>query len=331
MKNPKIVLAISPVNFLKDDYSILNHADDFFLWYVNISNTKETEINNKRWYRYSNFNISDNKHIDMLKNISKYKNKLWKKINLVLNNIWLLDNINKIKQEIETILKIIEIDRFIVADFYMLDFLEKNFPKIWINLSSLAIFSNLSHFWILKDYKNIKRIILHRDIDEDSIIDIIDYLTTENINIELEYFAMNEWCYNIDWLCFSLHNIEDNIPFVCQRNWFYNNNLITKYMTERSNCQLCMLKNIENKAKKNKKSINIYDYIEYYKIPWRGHNSKIMSAYCKITKNIIKSLQNNNKIWYEKKKEIFLKLWNNIIRNNIIENLFCWKCYYKNK
>jgi len=325
MKNPKIVLAISPVNFLKDDYSLLNYWDDFFLWYVNETNNKETEINNKRWYRYSNFNLSDKKHINILKNINKYKKKMWKKINLVLNSVWLLDNMEKTKKEIDFISSIVEIDRFIVADLYMINFLSKYFPNIWINLSSLALFSNISHFSLFNDYKNIKRIIFHRDIDEDTIVSFIKFITTNNINVELEYFSMNERCYNIDWLCFSLHNVEDNIPFVCQRNWLYNNKIITKFMKERSNCQLCMLKNI-----KDKDIINIYDYIEYYKIPWRWHNNKIMSAYAKITKNILMNLSNKENVWFEIKKDIFIKNWNNLLNNNIVDNLFCWNCYYKN-
>jgi len=326
--DPKIVLAIAPINFIKWDYSLFNYADEFYLWYVNIPKVEwnETLISNKRWYRYSNFNISNDEHIDILKKINKYKKKLDKKISLVLNNIGLLNDLNNLKQEIDYILSLIQIDRFIAADFYILKFVQENYPNIQVNLSSLALFSNISHFNLIKDFPNIKRIILHRDIDEDTILSFLNYLEKNNLNIELEFFAMNEWCYNIDWLCYSLHNIDEHIPFVCQRNWLYKNKYITGFMQKRSNCQICLLWTIKNidKIEQRKK---IFQKVNFFKIPWRWHNNLVLKDYAIATKQLIKEIQKKWYIWFDKKEEIFQKtqiIWKQF---NI---MFCWNCYFKN-
>jgi len=292
-----------------NDFNYLKEADEFYFGIVK-GNKSETEILNKRWHIYANFDLNNNYHINILKLINKYKKQLKFKLNLVLNNAyWNIDF-----KILDKLLDIVKIDAFIVKDPILIYELYKKYSNISINLSSLALISNIKEVKNLKSFKNIKRIILHRDIDEDTFLLLLPYLQ----KYEIEMFTINEWCYNVDWLCFSRHNL--NEPFVCFRqSLLIDNKKLKQNISNKINCQLCLLKILNERIKNIYKDKNLFNFVKFFKISWRWNDIKILKKYINITKKFLINLENIN-------KKNIIGIFNE--ENIKTEKMFCKKCWY---
>lgn len=327
----KMVMPLAPINVNKDDYTYLNYGHDFYLGFINSWNRDETKIYNKRWYRFSNFDLWKKEDIEKLKKINYLKNTLWFKISIVLNNLAMLDDVNGLKNNLKILSKYLNYDNYIIKDIYLIDIINNNEDiKRPVHISSLAMFNKISHFEILKKYPLIKRIIFHRDIDEDSLFSILKYMDENNIKIELEYFAQNENCYNIDWLCNSVHKVgwKNDKPFVCFREgvYFKDDPQTQKLVVNKANCHLCFI-SIFDKYIKKYNNKRIFDYIEYFKIPWRWHSSDNLKRYYNASIQFLNTLYNIPWKEQEIKKNIMEENFGKVLTKGI----FCWKCFFWDK
>lgn len=294
----KLVLPLSP----NMDKKIIKYWDDFFFWFIkkekDFSN-KEFEIQNKRQYRFSNFeDIEELKeYLDIIKN-------LWKKTSFALNHTPNSINKKDLIKDIEWIEKNINPNHYIVKDEFLMNTLIEVNNKVKINISSLKMAFNSNDILYLIDeyWNNIDRIIFHRDVSVSDVDKIIDTLENNKIKMKYEIFVANEWCYDVDWFCSSTHNPEKSIPFVCFREMLFDNPEITKYTKKKSNCYACSLFNYKN-----------IDKIDYLKIPWRWHwegTIKLYSSFVKWTlenTSVKENVELNKTIFWEKYQNIFCK------------------------
>ncbi len=213
------------------------------------------------WENKYNFKSILNRRDGRLANISSYSD--WKKlINfaranwtesfITLNNSPIINDEKLIIEEIQNCITI-KPDALIVKDIYIAKLIRDIDKNIAIHCSSLNQIINKEavQFWI--DNFNISRMILPRNVSINEIIELSNTFP----NLEFEIFIKNDWCYNSDWVCSSLHLewLKDWIPYVCNREVLYksmDDNFNSKYLDLTKNmndCKVCMinqLKNIKN-------------------------------------------------------------------------------------
>lgn len=296
------------------DKKIIKYGDEFFLWYLFNNEkfvNKGQEIQNKRQYRFSNFS-----NLEELLWFTTLIHKLGKKISLVLNNT--PANLDNIKKEIEWYEEHIQPDYYIVKDDIMIDEVIKVNPKAKINVSSLRLIFNANDIdFLMKKYpKNINRIVFHRDLWPKDIDLILEETVKKYPELEYELFLANEWCYNADWFCQSVHNPDDNIPFICFRDWMFDNKEITKYTQKKTNCNVCSFLLIKH-----------LDKIQYFKIPWRWMNFDTIHKYASLGwlwLEVIDDYKLDNKEKHKKLKDINKKIfWDKL------QGVFCDSCFFK--
>jgi U32 family peptidase len=137
--------------------------------------------------------------IDLKKVINLcHKNNV--KAYLTLNSILYDNELNKLKK-ILTKVKKLKIDAVIASDFSVIDLANKlNIP---IHLSTQMSISNFSAIKSLKKkYKNIKSIILARELTLKQIKTIIKKLKQNKINIKIETFIHGAMCVSVSGRCF---------------------------------------------------------------------------------------------------------------------------------
>lgn len=302
----KLVLPLSP----NMDKKIIKYGNDFFFWFISKKEyqNKEFEINNKRQYRFSNF--------DDLNELQEYLNiirQLWKKASMVMNHSPNSMSSQELQEEVIWIEENIRPDHYIVKDSFVMENILTVNPNAKLNISSLNMAMNVDDIiYLIKQYgENINRIIFHRDLVASDIDYIIE--TIENLwiyHLEYEVFAANEWCYNSDWFCSSTHAPEKAVPFVCFREMMFDSPMIKTYSRKKSNCYVCAIFDIKN-----------IDKVTHLKIPWRWHGEETIKLYA----SFVSGAQNNTSI--EQNANL-----NKRVFGEKFQNMFCKSCiFYKHK
>jgi len=119
--------------------------------------------------------------------------------------------------------------------------IDKDIP---IHCSSLnqTINKHSVAFWV--ERFNISRMILPRNVSVNEIKDLCESFP----NMEFEIFIKNDWCYNTDGVCSSIHQewLKEGIPFVCNREILYKSDdeALTKEYVElvksMLDCKICI-------------------------------------------------------------------------------------------
>lgn len=156
----------------------------------------------------------------------------------------------QIEEKLSKLLSLISPDAFIVRDFSVISTLKKIDKNIKLHISSLAQVWNENALDFYKEllWDNFERFIFSRDISSLEALEIIK----NNNSLEFEIFALNEWCWNIDGLCSSLHWTwrKEWVPFICHREYAYPwDKDLKKLIYGRTSCKVCSLwkfKDIEN-------------------------------------------------------------------------------------
>ena len=154
-----------------------------------------------------------------------------------------------ILEEISNCIKI-KPDALIVKDIYIASLIRKIDKNIPIHCSSLnqVINSESIKYWI-KEY-NITRMIFPRNISPKEVKN----LCLEFPNLEFEIFVKNDWCYNSDWVCSSLHLewLKNWVPYVCNREAKYKSSdtdFQDKYLDlyrKTLDCKICILSELKD-------------------------------------------------------------------------------------
>lgn len=279
---------LTPVkNLLSWIEIIKSWTDEIYFWVVSESRKS------KHWYKsilnrrdWSLANISS--YEDWAKLI-KYARENWVKSYLTLNNSPIIVDVELINEEIKNAISI-KPDALIVKDIFIADLIRKIDKKIDIHCSSLnqVINSESIKYWI-EEY-NISRMIFPRNISPIEIKNLCQKFP----ELEFEIFVKNDWCYNSDWICSSLHLewLKNWMPYVCNRESQYktkDSHFQDRYSDlykKNLDCKICILS--ELKDVKNLVSV---------KIVWREKALPIIINDLKFIKNSIKFLElsENNK------------------------------------
>lgn len=183
------------------------------------------------------------------KKLIDYARSKWVKSYITLNNSPIINDKQLIEEEIRKCIQI-KPDALIVKDMYIAQLIRGIDNNIDIHCSSLnqVINSESIHFWIQNF--NISRMIFPRNISVNEIKNLCSLFP----DLEFEIFIKNDWCYNSDWVCSSLHleGLKDGIPYVCNRESLYksydqafNNDYLT--LTKNMNdCKVCIIKEIKD-------------------------------------------------------------------------------------
>lgn len=132
-----------------------------------------------------------------------HKNKV--KSYLALNSIVYDNEINKLKDILNKAKKS-KIDAIICWDFSVIN--EANKLNLPIHISTQASLSNFEAVKTLKkSFKNIKRVILARELSLSQIDSIIYKLKKEKIKVEIEVFIHGAMCVSISGRCFLSQEI----------------------------------------------------------------------------------------------------------------------------
>lgn len=310
MKKTNLVVGLSP----NMDKKVLKFWDEFFLGYIFKNNFKNKwqEIQNKRQYRFSNFQSMEelNPYLSIIRNLGK-------KVSLVLNNT--PNNLEKIKEEIIFYKKEIKPDYYIVKDDIMIEEVISIVPNARINVSSLRLIFAIEDidYLMQKFPNNINRIVFHRDLWPTDIDKIVSECKKKYPKLEFEIFVANEWCYNVDGFCSSMHNPDDEIPFVCFRDWMFNNKEVTEYTSKKTNCNICSLLLIKE-----------LDNINFFKIPWRWMHFDTIQKYTVFAWLWIDVIK--DKYWTLQEKHEKLVELNKTVFDKKLQALFCDSCLFKN-
>jgi len=213
-------------------------ANEFYFW---IDFTKQL---NKRDNEKAQISIEEaNK---FLKLREKYPVKFF----IALNEAPVEWGDKQIYDKLSVLLAQINPDAFIVRDFAVIKTLMKIKKDVKLHISSLAQVWNENALEFYKDFlwDSFERFIFSRDIAWPEAFEIIK----NNPELEFEIFALNEWCWNVDGLCSSLHGTwkKQWVPFICHREYAYpwDENL-KKIIYGRTSCKVCnfwKFKDIEN-------------------------------------------------------------------------------------
>jgi len=279
---------ITPVqNLLAWVEIIKNWTDEIYFWVVSES------WENKHWYKsilnrrdWSLANISSYAE---WKKLIDYARKNWVESYVTLNNSPIIVDLKLIKEEIRNVINI-NPDALIVKDIFIADIIRKIDKNIPIHCSSLNQVLNSESIKYWQENYNISRMILPRNISPEEI----KVLCLKFPNLEFEIFIKNDWCYNSDWVCSSLHLewLKNGIPYVCNREAKYKTN-DTKFQEnyidlyrKTPDCKMCILSWL--RWLKNLVSL---------KIVWREKSLPIILNDLKFVKNSVNYLKlaENNK------------------------------------
>ena len=229
---------------------IKSWADEIYFWVIS-EKWQETHgyktMLNRRDGKMANFINKEDplKLIDFAR-----KQKVETYITLNSNPIWV--NLKEIEEEIVYILNL-KPDWIIVKDLIIATLIRKYDKNIILHSSwtNQVLNEEAIKFW--RDKFNIKRIIFPRHITAKEI----KYLCDLFPDVEFEIFIKNDWCYDSDWSCTSLHIewLKEWIAYVCHREHLYksydekyNNsyNILRKSMWSCKACLLWQLVGIKN-------------------------------------------------------------------------------------
>jgi len=138
-------------------------------------------------------------------------------------------------------IKTLDFDSIILADINLLPYFEDK----EIVISTLSNIYNSYHIEYLSKF-NVKKIVLPRELSISEQKDIMDSFPT----MEFELLILNDWCYNNDGTCSSIHfkYLPKGLEYSCKRDkYFYNTE--TPEITEklqgltltRWDCKTCLM------------------------------------------------------------------------------------------
>lgn len=273
---------LTPVkNLLSWIEIIKNWADEIYFWVVSDSwegkHGYKSILNRRDW---SLANISSYKE---WKQLIDYARKNWVESYITLNNSPIIVDLELIKKEIKNAI-LIKPDALIVKDIFIADLIRKIDKDIAIHCSSLNQVINSQSIKYWEEKYNITRIIFPRNISANEVKE----LCLKFPKLEFEIFVKNDWCYNSDWICSSLHLewLKNWMPYVCNRESRYktkDENFQKKYLDlykKTLDCKICILS--ELKDIKNLVSL---------KIVWREKPLPIILNDLNFIKNSVKYLE----------------------------------------
>ena len=213
-------------------------ANEFYFW-IDFTNAL-----NKRDNKKAQISIEEANNFLALR--EKYSIRFF----IALNEAPVNWDDKQIYDNLEKLLSLINPDAFIVRDFTVIETLRKINPNVKLHISSLAQVWNENALEFYKDllWKNFERFIFPRDISWLESIEIVKKYP----ELEFEIFAVNEWCWNVDGLCSSLHGTwkKEGIPFICHREYAYPwDEKLKKIIYWRTSCKVCnfwKFKDVEN-------------------------------------------------------------------------------------
>jgi len=238
---------LTPVKNLLSWIEIINAwTDEIYFWIVS------TKWENKHWYKsilnrrdWSLANISS--YEDAVKLID-YAHKKWVEAYITLNNSPIIVDIELIKEEIKNAIEV-RPDALIVKDIFIAELIREIDKDIDIHCSSLnqVINSESINYWI--ENFNISRMIFPRNISASEI----KTLCLKFPDLEFEIFVKNDWCYNSDWVCSSLHLewLKNWMPYVCNRESMYkttDKDFQERYLDlyrKTLDCKICILADLK--------------------------------------------------------------------------------------
>ena len=230
---------LAPLGKNYDVENLINlWANEFYFW---IDFTKQL---NKRDNQQAQISIQEAKQF--LKLREKYPVRFF----IALNEAPIEWDDKQIYDKLSILLEKINPDAFIVRDLAVIEVLRKINPEVKLHISSLAQVWNEKALNFYKDllWENFERFIFSRDIAWPEAVEVIK----NNSELEFEIFALNEWCWNVDWLCSSLHGTwkKEWVPFICHREYSYPwDEKEKKLIFARTSCKVCnfwKFKDLEN-------------------------------------------------------------------------------------
>lgn len=243
---------LAPIKNLLSWIQVINSwkVDEIYFWVVSNDWEKKhgfaTILNRRDW---TLANISS--YEDWKKLIDYAKSK-WVECYITLNNSPIINDEKLIKEEIQKCIEICP-DALIVKDIYIAKLIRDLDKNINIHCSSLnqVINSESIQFW--RNQFNISRMIFPRNISISEIKNLCSLFP----DLEFEIFIKNDWCYNSDGVCSSLHLewLKNGIPYVCNREWQYKswdeefNDAYLHLLKNTNDCKVCMihpLKDVKN-------------------------------------------------------------------------------------
>jgi collagenase-like PrtC family protease len=196
--------------------------------------------------------VANVESIEVAREIMEIVHAAGKRAFLTLNNSPLESDLTLIEKEVEALLSI-NPDAVIVKDPLVASMVRKIDPHRTLHMSSLSQTLSIAavRYWV--DNHKPSRIIFPRNITADETRTIANYFP----ELEFEIFVKNDWCYNSDGYCSSLHleGLKEGIPYVCNRekNFESENKVYNKTyheMIEKTiDCKVCglfELKNVSN-------------------------------------------------------------------------------------
>jgi U32 family peptidase len=111
-------------------------------------------------------------------------------------------------------------DGYIVQDYAILKLLEEIGSVKEVHLSSLAqVWNDEAIRFFTESFPQITRVVFSRDLTWAEMAELASYFPEKRF----EAFVLNEWCYNVDGICSSIHfgNIQASSNYVCLRERYY--------------------------------------------------------------------------------------------------------------
>jgi len=273
---------LTPVkNLLSWIEIIKNWTDEIYFWIV--SKDWQDKYNYTNILNRRDWNLANISSYSDAKKLINFARSNWVKSFVTLNNSPQIPDERQINEEIKNIISV-NPDWLIVKDLFVADLIRKIDKNIEIHCSSLNQIINTSWIQLWIEKYNISRMILPRNVSVNEIRE----LATSFPDLEFEIFVKNDWCYNSDWICSSLHLewLKEWIPYVCNRESRYkgkNNEYNDKYIEiykKSLDCKICIL----SKLRDIKNIVSL-------KIVWREKPLNIILNDLKLVKNSVKFLK----------------------------------------
>lgn len=237
---------LAPVKNLLSWIQVVNSwVWEIYFWVV--SDEWEKKYNFKSILNRRDWSLANISSFSDAKKLIDYARSKWVESYITLNNSPVINDVELIKEEIKNCIAI-KPDALIVKDIYIASLIREIDKDIQIHCSSLnqVINSESIKFWI--DNFNISRMIFPRNISINEMKNLCSLFP----DLEFEIFIKNDWCYNSDWVCSSLHLewLKDGIPYVCNRESIYKSDdekFNDNYMVLQKNmndCKVCMTKEL---------------------------------------------------------------------------------------
>lgn len=168
---------------------------------------------------------------------------------MTLNNTPLVESEEEIEAEIAAAIAVGP-DALIVKDPLIAGIVRRLSPTIAIHCSSLNQVLNAEavSYWV-ENY-GINRMIMPRNV----AFEEVRVLAKKFPDLEFEIFIKNDWCYDTDGVCSSLHleGLKEGIPYVCNREAAYvgedaeYQKSFHSYRAAESDCKACSVKLFED-------------------------------------------------------------------------------------